>query len=207
MKRMFHQKVNEITFIPKFLNRSDFVSILGYTVDQSKIIKSIGEFIYDTDNIYLITTIRKLYNYHCKLYEDDNLGYYVKVLNELEEKKLVNVKIFKESEEDLIYSTIEISPLLMFMYYQRYIENFETLLKAIVFEIKEKDNKDSYKIAQNVKVKLVVVNNILDYMKNMGILHLMRYSGTPLPGGKSFIILKKDLEGIESFINENSNKV
>jgi hypothetical protein len=102
--------------------------------------------------------------------------------------------------EDVLYSTVAINPKLMLLYYSNYIPEFEKLLEAIIFEIKEKDNRDSYKIALNVKVKLVVVNNIFDYMREMGILVLMRYSGTPLPGGKSFIILKKDQEKLEKFL-------
>jgi hypothetical protein len=196
MKRMFHQKVEQVLFYPKFLGQKEFLTLQKYDRDISKLIKSIAEFIYNTDNIYLLANIRKIYQYHSQIYPEDSFDYFLQTLKNLNTDKMINITFL----EDVLYSTVAINPKLMLLYYSNYIPEFEKLLEAIIFEIKEKDNRDSYKIALNVKAKLVVVNNIFDYMREMGILVLMRYSGTPLPGGKSFIILKKDQEKLEKFL-------
>lgn len=192
MKRMFHQYVHNI----KYDLKNEEITIPQFSKEQNTLIKSIGQFIYQNDNIYLTTNIRKLWNnFDQKLI---NFEQYLSILKELHQKGLLDIKFL----EDPIYSSVIVSPYLMFIFYKHYLQEFEKVLQLIIFEIKEKETYDSFKISQNIGVKLVVVNNILDYMRIKGIANLMRYSGTPLPGGKSFIILNFDKQKLESFIKE-----
>ncbi|MCS7243159.1 MAG: hypothetical protein RMJ36_00250 [Candidatus Calescibacterium sp.] len=180
MKRMFHQKVKEI----RYGLDQNLKNIEGFSQEESLVIKKIGESIYQDDNIYLTTNIRKLWN----LFKEEKIDFekFIQILRNLNEKELLDIKFL----EDVIYSSVIVSPKMMFIFYKNYIQEFPKVIQSLIFEIKEKENRDSFKIAENIGVKLVVVNNILDYLRMHGIVELMRYSGTPLPGGKSFIILK-----------------
>lgn len=191
--KMYHQKVLDIQFDISY----EYKTIPNFDDKTSLVIQKIGEFIYKTDNIYLATNIRKLWEYFNN--SSWTLQEYISILKNLNSQKLLDIKML----QDELYSSVIVSPKLMFIYYQNYINNFNKLMELLHLEIKEKENKDSFVIAKNIKVKLVVVNNILDYMKNLSILELMRYSGTPLPGGKSFIILTLNKEKLSDFFKIN----
>lgn len=187
--RMFHQKVKEILIKPKL---DEFYKIMDFNEEKSAVIKLICEFIYINDNIYRTLNVRKLISF----YEDNKDNYQniipnkdniVNILKDLSKNNLELIDIKWLDEE--IFSSIIVKPLLLFNYYKVYIENFEEFLNNLKKLIKE-GNTDSFVIASLLKVKLVVVNNILEYFMENNKLSLMRYSGTPLPGGKSFIILK-----------------
>lgn len=184
--RMFHQKIKDIQYSitrePKGIN--------NFSNDESLVIQKIGEFIYDTDNIYLATNIRKLWDYSSV----HNLEEYLEIIKKLHNKNLLDLKLL----DDTVFSSVIIFPDLMVIYYKNFLIDFKKVVDSIIFQIKVNKETDSFKIAENVKVKLVVVNNILDYLRKNGVLELMRYSGTPLPGGKSFIILKFDETKIDS---------
>ncbi len=192
MSKMFHQKVKEINFT---INKESKI-IENLDKNESIVFQIIGQFIYETDNIFLTTNIRKVWDYFSKrIGEVFSFEDFLVILKRFNEQGLLDVKFL----EPPIYSSIIVSPKLMFIYYQNFLQEFHTVLKAILFEIEEKNNDDSFKIAQNIKVKLVVVNNILDFLREQKIVELMRYSGTPLPGGKSFIILKIDEDKLKEF--------
>ncbi len=187
--RMFHQKVKEISIKPKL---NEFYKIMDFNNEESFVIKLLCEFVYINDNIYRTLNVRKLINF----YENNKANYQnlvsnqsnlINILKDLSNNhgELVDIKWLKEE----IYSSIVVKPLLLFNYYKVYIENFEEFLNNLRKLIKE-GNTDSFVIASLLKVKLVVVNNILEYFMDNNKLSLMRYSGTPLPGGKSFIVLK-----------------
>ncbi|MCX7871222.1 MAG: hypothetical protein N2485_06620 [bacterium] len=187
--RMFHQKVKEILIKPKL---NEFYKIMDFNEEKSAVIKLLCEFIYINDNIYRTLNVRKLIsfyennkdNYQNIIPNKDNI---VNILKDLSKSNAELIDIKWLSEE--IFSSIIVKPLLLFNYYKVYIENFEEFLNNLKKLIKE-GNTDSFVIASLLKVKLVVVNNILEYFMENNKLSLMRYSGTPLPGGKSFIILK-----------------
>ncbi len=187
--RMFHQKVKEILIKPKL---NEFYKIMDFNEEKSAVIKLLCEFIYINDNIYRTLNVRKLIsfyennkdNYQNIIPNKDNI---VNILKDLSKNNAELIDIKWLSEE--IFSSIIVKPLLLFNYYKVYIENFEEFLNNLKKLIKE-GNTDSFVIASLLKVKLVVVNNILEYFMENNKLSLMRYSGTPLPGGKSFIILK-----------------
>lgn len=192
MSKMFHQKVKEINFT---INKESKI-VENLDKNESIVLKIIGEFTYETDNIFLTTNIRKIWDYFSKrIGEVFSFEDFLVILKRFNEQGLLDVKFL----EPVLYSSIIVSPKLMFIYYQNFFQEFHTVLKAILFEIEEKNNDDSFKIAQNIKVKLVVVNNILDFLREQKIVELMRYSGTPLPGGKSFIILKIDKDKVKEF--------
>lgn len=187
--RMFHQKVKEILIKPKL---NEFYKIMDFNEEKSAVIKLLCEFIYINDNIYRTLNVRKLIsfyennkdNYQNIIPNKDNI---VNILKDLSKSNAELIDIKWLSEE--IFSSIIVKPLLLFNYYKVYIENFEEFLNNLKKLIKE-GNTDSFVIASLLRVKLVVVNNILEYFMENNKLSLMRYSGTPLPGGKSFIILK-----------------
>lgn len=187
--RMFHQKVKEILIKPKL---NEFYKIMDFNEEKSAVIKLLCEFIYINDNIYRTLNVRKLIsfyennkdNYQNIIPNKDNI---VNILKDLSKNNAELIDIKWLSEE--IFSSIIVKPLLLFNYYKVYIENFEEFLNNLKKLIKE-GNTDSFVIASLLRVKLVVVNNILEYFMENNKLSLMRYSGTPLPGGKSFIILK-----------------
>ncbi|MCS6954937.1 MAG: hypothetical protein NZM44_01080 [Candidatus Calescibacterium sp.] len=195
MKRMFHQKVKEI----RYCLDQDLKNIEGFSQEESLVIKKIGELIYQNDNIYLTTNIRKLWN----TFQEEKIDFerFIQILKDLNEKELLDIKFL----EDIVYSSIIVSPELMFIFYKNYIQEFPKLIELVIFEIQEKENRDSFKIAENIGIKLVVINNILDYIRMRGVIELMRYSGTPLPGGKSFIILKFDKDKINTIKRELTN--
>ena len=188
--RMFHQKVKEILIQP---NLTKFYKILDFDEEKSFVLKLLCEFVYVNDNIYRTLNVRKLIDFYknnqdnyknmLSLSEDKIIG----ILKNLSQNnpELVDIKWLKEE----IFSSIIVKSLLLFNYYKIYIDNFEEFLGNLKRLIKE-GNNDSFIIASLLKVKLVVVNNILEYYMENGKIQLMRYSGTPLPGGKSFIILK-----------------
>ncbi len=188
--RMFHQKVKEILIQP---NLNKFYKILDFDEEKSFVLKLLCEFVYVNDNIYRTLNVRKLIDFY-----KNNQDNYKNILSLSEDKiveilkdlsknnpELVDIKWLKEE----IFSSIIVKSLLLFNYYKIYIDNFEEFLGNLKRLIKE-GNNDSFIIASLLKVKLVVVNNILEYYMENGKIQLMRYSGTPLPGGKSFIILK-----------------
>jgi hypothetical protein len=188
--RMFHQKVKEILIQP---NLNKFYKILNFDDEKSFVLKLLCEFVYVNDNIYRTLNVRKLIDFY-----KNNQDNYKNILSLSEDKiieilkdlsknnpELVDIKWLKEE----IFSSIIVKNLLLFNYYKIYIDNFEEFLGNLKRLIKE-GNNDSFIIASLLKVKLVVVNNILEYYMENGKVELMRYSGTPLPGGKSFIILK-----------------
>jgi hypothetical protein len=188
--RMFHQKVKEILIQP---NLNKFYKILNFDDEKSFVLKLLCEFVYVNDNIYRTLNVRKLIDFY-----KNNQDNYKNILSLSEDKiieilkdlsknnpELVDIKWLKEE----IFSSIIVKSLLLFNYYKIYIDNFEEFLGNLKRLIKE-GNNDSFIIASLLKVKLVVVNNILEYYMENGKVELMRYSGTPLPGGKSFIILK-----------------
>jgi hypothetical protein len=188
--KMFHQKVKEILIQP---NLNKFYKIFDFDDEKSFVLKLLCEFVYVNDNIYRTLNVRKLIDFY-----KNNQGNYKNMLSLSEDKiigilknlsqnnpKLVDIKWLKEE----IFSSIIVKNLLLFNYYKIYIDNFEEFLGNLKRLIKE-GNNDSFIIASLLKVKLVVVNNILEYYMENGKVKLMRYSGTPLPGGKSFIILK-----------------
>jgi len=188
--RMFHQKVKEILIQP---NLNKFYKILDFDDEKSFVLKLLCEFVYVNDNIYRTLNVRKLIDFY-----KNNQDNYKNILSLSEDKiveilkdlsknnpELVDIKWLKEE----IFSSIIVKSLLLFNYYKIYIDNFEEFLGNLKRLIKE-GNNDSFIIASLLKVKLVVVNNILEYYMENGKIQLMRYSGTPLPGGKSFIILK-----------------
>jgi hypothetical protein len=188
--RMFHQKVKEILIQP---NLTKFYKILDFDDEKSFVLKLLCEFVYVNDNIYRTLNVRKLIDFY-----KNNQDNYKNILSLSEDKiveilkdlsknnpELVDIKWLKEE----IFSSIIVKSLLLFNYYKIYIDNFEEFLGNLKRLIKE-GNNDSFIIASLLKVKLVVVNNILEYYMENGKIQLMRYSGTPLPGGKSFIILK-----------------
>lgn len=185
---MYHQKVKEI----KYDIISDYKPLPNYTEQQSIVIQKIGQFIYQTDNIYLATNVRKLWENS----NQTDLNKYIQALQELHQKNLLDLKLLPNHE---IYSSVIISPELMIIFYKNYLQGYDVVTKNLKIEIIEKENIDSFKIAQNIGVKLVVVNNILDYLRIKDIVKLMRYSGTPLPGGKSFIILQVDKQKLQDF--------
>lgn len=191
---MFHQKVVDIRYSISYESRE----IENFNSEESFIVQKIGEFVYETDNIYLATNVRKLWNYiqlnlkKPKILIFENC---VNILRKLSKEGLLIINFLDE----VIYSPMIISPKLMLLYYKNFLQNFQEVLKLIIFEIEEKKQDDSFKIAQNIKIKLVVVNNILDYLNQEKIIELMRYSGTPIAGGKSFIILKINQEKLDSF--------
>jgi len=188
--RMFHQKVKEILIQP---NLTKFYKILDFDEEKSFVLKLLCEFVYVNDNIYRTLNVRKLIDFYknnqdnyknmLSLSEDKIIG----ILKDLSKNnpELVDIKWLKEE----IFSSIIVKNLLLFNYYKIYIDNFEEFLGNLKRLIKE-GNNDSFIIASLLKVKLVVVNNILEYYMENGKIELMRYSGTPLPGGKSFIVLK-----------------
>jgi len=188
--RMFHQKVKEILIQP---NLNKFYKILDFDEEKSFVLKLLCEFVYVNDNIYRTLNVRKLIDFYknnqdnyknmLSLSEDKIIG----ILKNLSQNnpELVDIKWLKEE----IFSSIIVKSLLLFNYYKIYIDNFEEFLGNLKRLIKE-GNNDSFIIASLLKVKLVVVNNILEYYMENGKIELMRYSGTPLPGGKSFIVLK-----------------
>jgi hypothetical protein len=188
--RMFHQKVKEILIQP---NLNKFYKILDFDDEKSFVLKLLCEFVYVNDNIYRTLNVRKLIDFYknnqdnyknmLSLSEDKIIG----ILKDLSQNnpELVDIKWLKEE----IFSSIIVKSLLLFNYYKIYIDNFEEFLGNLKRLIKE-GNNDSFIIASLLKVKLVVVNNILEYYMENGKIELMRYSGTPLPGGKSFIVLK-----------------
>jgi hypothetical protein len=188
--RMFHQKVKEILIQP---NLTKFYKIFDFDDEKSFVLKLLCEFVYVNDNIYRTLNVRKLIDFYknnqdnyknmLSLSEDKIIG----ILKNLSQNnpELVDIKWLKEE----IFSSIIVKNLLLFNYYKIYIDNFEEFLGNLKRLIKE-GNNDSFIIASLLKVKLVVVNNILEYYMENGKIELMRYSGTPLPGGKSFIILK-----------------
>jgi hypothetical protein len=188
--RMFHQKVKEILIQP---NLNKFYKIFDFDDEKSFVLKLLCEFVYVNDNIYRTLNVRKLIDFY-----KNNQDNYKNILSLSEDKiieilkdlsknnpELVDIKWLKEE----IFSSIIVKSLLLFNYYKIYIDNFEEFLGNLKRLIKE-GNNDSFIIASLLKVKLVVVNNILEYYMENGKVELMRYSGTPLPGGKSFIILK-----------------
>ena len=188
--RMFHQKVKEILIQP---NLNKFYKIFDFDNEKSFVLKLLCEFVYVNDNIYRTLNVRKLIDFY-----KNNQDNYKNILSLSEDKiveilkdlsknnpELVDIKWLKEE----IFSSIIVKSLLLFNYYKIYIDNFEEFLGNLKRLIKE-GNNDSFIIASLLKVKLVVVNNILEYYMENGKIQLMRYSGTPLPGGKSFIILK-----------------
>jgi len=188
--RMFHQKVKEIIIQP---NLNKFYKIFDFDDEKSFVLKLLCEFLYVNDNIYRTLNVRKLIDFY-----KNNQDNYKNMLSLTEDKiisilkylsnnnpELVDIKWLKEE----IFSSIIVKNLLLFNYYKIYIDNFEEFLGNLKRLIKE-GNNDSFIIASLLKVKLVVVNNILEYYMENNKLILMRYSGTPLPGGKSFIILK-----------------
>jgi len=188
--RMFHQKVKEILIQP---NLTKFYKILDFDDEKSFVLKLLCEFVYVNDNIYRTLNVRKLIDFY-----KNNQDNYKNILSLSEDKiveilkdlsknnpELVDIKWLKEE----IFSSIIVKSLLLFNYYKIYIDNFEEFLGNLKRLIKE-GNNDSFIIASLLKVKLVVVNNILEYYMENRKIQLMRYSGTPLPGGKSFIILK-----------------
>jgi hypothetical protein len=188
--RMFHQKVKEILIQP---NLNKFYKILDFDDEKSFVLKLLCEFVYVNDNIYRTLNVRKLIDFYknnqdnyknmLSLSEDKIIG----ILKDLSKNnpEFVDIKWLKEE----IFSSIIVKSLLLFNYYKIYIDNFEEFLGNLKRLIKE-GNNDSFIIASLLKVKLVVVNNILEYYMENGKIELMRYSGTPLPGGKSFIVLK-----------------
>jgi len=188
--RMFHQKVKEILIQP---NLNKFYKIFDFDDEKSFVLKLLCEFVYVNDNIYRTLNVRKLidffknnqdnYKNMLSLSEDKIIG----ILKNLSQNnpELVDIKWLKEE----IFSSIIVKNLLLVNYYKIYIDNFEEFLGNLKRLIKE-GNNDSFIIASLLKVKLVVVNNILEYYMENGKIELMRYSGTPLPGGKSFIVLK-----------------
>lgn len=188
--RMFHQKVKEILIQP---NLNKFYKILDFDEEKSFVLKLLCEFVYVNDNTYRTLNVRKLIDFYknnqdnyknmLSLSEDKIIG----ILKDLSKNnpELVDIKWLKEE----IFSSIIVKSLLLFNYYKIYIDNFEEFLGNLKRSIKE-GNNDSFIIASLLKVKLVVVNNILEYYMENGKVKLMRYIGTPLPGGKSFIILK-----------------
>jgi hypothetical protein len=188
--RMFHQKVKEILIQP---NLNKFYKILNFDDEKSFVLKLLCEFVYVNDNIYRTLNVRKLIDFYknnqdnyknmLSLSEDKIIG----ILKDLSKNnpEFVDIKWLKEE----IFSSIIVKSLLLFNYYKIYIDNFEEFLGNLKRLIKE-GNNDSFIIASLLKVKLVVVNNILEYYMENGKVELMRYSGTPLLGGKSFIILK-----------------
>lgn len=189
--RMFHQKIKEIQIEPKI---NEFYKIDDFSEEYSFVLKLLCEFVYVNDNIYRTLNVRKLLNFYENIksnYEKININLdnkrIVEILQDLSVKNsdLVDIKWL----EDKLFSSIIVKPLLLFNYYKLYIENFEDFMDNLIRLIKE-GNTDSFVIASLMKVKLVVVNNILEYFMDKGKVNLMRYSGTPLPGGKSFIILK-----------------
>jgi hypothetical protein len=188
--RMFHQKVKEILIQP---NLNKFYKILNFDDEKSFVLKLLCEFVYVNDNIYRTLNVRKLIDFYKNnqdnyknilLLSEDKI---IEILKDLSKNnpELVDIKWLKEE----IFSSIIVKSLLLFNYYKIYIDNFEEFLGNLKRLIKE-GNNDSFIIASLLKVKLVVVNNILEYYMENGKVELMRYSGTPLPGGKSFIILK-----------------
>lgn len=188
---MFHQKIKEIKYHLSYEPKT----IENFDQNQSLILQKIGEFIYETDNIYLATNIRKIWQYSENSFP--NFEAFLDILKTFNQNGLLNINFL----EEVIYSPVIVSPNLMMIYYKNFLKNFHEVLKLLIMEIEEKENDDSFKMAQNIKIKLVVVNNILDYLKQEGALELMRYSGTPLPGGKSFIILKINKEKFNIFKN------
>lgn len=189
--KMFHQKVKEI----KYHISSEPKIIENFDQNQSLVLQKIGEFIYQTDNIYLATSIRKIWQYTEKFFP--NFELFLNILKTFNQKRLLNINFL----EEVIYSSVIVSPNLMMIYYKNFLSGFHEVLQSLIMEIEEKENDDSFKIAQNIKTKIVVINNILDYLKEEGVLELMKYSGTPLPGGKSFIILKLNKEKFDLFKN------
>lgn len=189
--KMFHQKVKEIQIQP---NLNNFYKIMDFDDKTSFVLKLLSEFIYIDDNIYRTLNVRKLIDFYknnkniyqnmVSLNEDNEIINILKYLSK-DHSELIDIKWLKEE----IFSSIIVKPLLLFNYYKTYIEKFEEFLNNLKRLIKE-GNADSFIIASLLKVKLVVVNNILEYYMENNKLALMRYSGTPLPGGKSFIILK-----------------
>jgi hypothetical protein len=188
--RMFHQKVKEILIKP---NLNKFYKIFDFDDEKSFVLKLLCEFVYVNDNIYRTLNVRKIIDFY-----KNNQDNYKNILSLSEDKiiqilkdlsknnpELVDIKWLKEE----IFSSIIVKSLLLFNYYKIYIDNFEEFLGNLKRLIKESNN-DSFIISSLLKVKLVVVNNILEYYMENGKVKLMRYSGTPLPGGKSFIILK-----------------
>ncbi|MGB9639136.1 MAG: hypothetical protein ACP5RD_07470 [bacterium] len=188
---MFHQKVKEIKIQP---NLNNFYKIMDFDSKKSFVLKLLSEFIYVNDNIYRTLNVRKLidfYENNKEIYQNmvslNRENEIIDILKDLSKNnpEVVDIKWLKDEK----YSSIIVKPLLLFNYYKIYIENFEEFLNNLKKLIKE-GNTDSFIIASLLKVKLVVVNNILEYYMENNKLSLMRYSGTPLPGGKSFIILK-----------------
>ncbi|MFN3995974.1 MAG: hypothetical protein ACK4GR_05550, partial [bacterium] len=131
--KMFHQKVEEIKYPVSYEPKK----VEDFDQDQSLILQKIGEFIYETDNIYLATNIRKLWQYAENSLP--NFEVFLNTLKTFNQNKLLDINFLQE----VIYSPVIVSPNLMMIYYKNFLKDFYEVLKSLIIEIQEKENDDS----------------------------------------------------------------